>query len=389
MIKERESELLNKFNKLNFYDNFDNFTPYKNVKINKIFGDLTTPVPTYTIFILTYKRPEMLEQALQSALNQNGFEDYEIVVVDNDPDENTETQAMMEKYKQHKNVFYYKTTEWSIGMWNLSLLQTRSEWVAFLHDDDLLNLNFLSTIASIRKRCPKAEAIAGRYDFFRYDFDQNALLPMWDTSKPKGIKIYLKAIKKILQGGKKYEIKKFTPEHYYLGVGSYPTLGIMYKRQNMINLGGWKHPYFQGSEDFVFNINYLFNYNLYYTNESLAQKREDKDCLSLYKEARFNMFLFAHFFYLNNETQARLKHINFNHWFIMATNFFMAHHYCKLAKEELRPFHLFPEEYFHIDFNKEFLPEYKKYLKKLNSKCKKIATYSRTKNHKIKWDFKF
>lgn len=96
--------------------------------------------PRITIVIPTYKRPELLALALQSAINQTAStEDYCILVIDNDPTDNTLTEQLVQSMsavhiryvKNEKNVGGY-------GNWNRGIAQAQTEWVCLLHDDDLL-----------------------------------------------------------------------------------------------------------------------------------------------------------------------------------------------------------------------------------------------------------
>jgi cellulose synthase/poly-beta-1,6-N-acetylglucosamine synthase-like glycosyltransferase len=78
----------------------DNFSKIKFIKSKLVYGDLNfNKTPLITIAIPTYKRPDLLEEAINSALNQIDFIDYEVIVVDNDPDSDTETEKLLKSYK--------------------------------------------------------------------------------------------------------------------------------------------------------------------------------------------------------------------------------------------------------------------------------------------------
>ena len=94
-----------------------------------------------TVCIPTYRRPQLLAQALQSALEQTAPpEAYDILVVDNDPAANTETERMMGKMRDIPNLRYVKNEQnvGGYGNWNRAFAMARTEWVCLLHDDDLL-----------------------------------------------------------------------------------------------------------------------------------------------------------------------------------------------------------------------------------------------------------
>ena len=59
----------------------------------KSFGDYN--IPQYTIAIPTFNRVDLLKLAIDSAVNQDDFSDYEILVVDNNPERDDATELLM------------------------------------------------------------------------------------------------------------------------------------------------------------------------------------------------------------------------------------------------------------------------------------------------------
>lgn len=93
-----------------------------------------------TIVIPTYRRPELLAQALASAIDQTAPpEDYRILVVDNDPAPDTETERLV-RGMNAPNLTYVKNEKnvGGYGNWNRGFRLADTEWVCLLHDDDLL-----------------------------------------------------------------------------------------------------------------------------------------------------------------------------------------------------------------------------------------------------------
>ena len=63
----------------------DNFKRYENVSSTLVIeGKIDSP--EYTIFIPTFKRASTLETSVKSAIEQMGEHNYEIVVINNDPE---------------------------------------------------------------------------------------------------------------------------------------------------------------------------------------------------------------------------------------------------------------------------------------------------------------
>ena len=81
----------------------------------------------------TYKRGEKFFQALNSALNQT-YDNYEIVIVDNDTD--FDNQYIKDKLLETKplNVRYYKNNEnlGAEGNFNRGLILSRGEYITWL-----------------------------------------------------------------------------------------------------------------------------------------------------------------------------------------------------------------------------------------------------------------
>lgn len=110
--------------------------------------------PLVTILIPTYKRPDLLSQALESALNQKGFDDYQIIIADNEGrpiEEETPTAKIVKKYQDEK-IIYYRHSQEVVFRADSAVRLARSQWIVFLHDDDILAENHLAVMTDIIKR---------------------------------------------------------------------------------------------------------------------------------------------------------------------------------------------------------------------------------------------
>lgn len=104
--------------------------------------------PIYTIAIPTYKRTNLLKEAIESALDQSYAGTYDVIVVDNNPDRDDETELMMMEYRDNARIGYYKNSV-NLGMtgnWNRLYELARGKYVVMLHDDDLLYDYYLSVM---------------------------------------------------------------------------------------------------------------------------------------------------------------------------------------------------------------------------------------------------
>ena len=115
-------------------------------------------MPLVSIVIPTYKRVSTLRETLDSAIRQTGNHNYEILVVDNNPERGDETELLMAEYVSVKNLLYFKNTA-NIGMagnWSRCSELAHGEWVVLIHDDDLLRV-----INELRAAGAEAIAING------------------------------------------------------------------------------------------------------------------------------------------------------------------------------------------------------------------------------------
>jgi glycosyltransferase involved in cell wall biosynthesis len=112
-------------------------------------SDATTPV--VTVAIPTYRREEMLLEALVSALDQDVEIPIEIIIVDNDPDSRGNVMSSVDLSTSRHSVRYY-VNDANLGMfgnWNQCIALARGRWVTLLHDDDWLAPTFVSTMLPV------------------------------------------------------------------------------------------------------------------------------------------------------------------------------------------------------------------------------------------------
>lgn len=123
----------------------DCFAKREMVKSNLLIGDLQRPVPKISIIIPTYKRLASLKRTLLCATMQDiDDSEYDIVVVDNDPEPDNDTHNFL-KTCNIRNLFYYKSQEnlGAYGNMNRCIELCRTEWISMVHDDDAIFSNSL------------------------------------------------------------------------------------------------------------------------------------------------------------------------------------------------------------------------------------------------------
>lgn len=196
----------------------------------KSFGDYE--VPQYTIAIPTFNRVDLLKLAIDSAVNQDDFSDYEILVVDNNPERDDATELLMREYKSNERIAYYKNNK-NLGMtgnWNKLYLLARTEWVVMLHDDDMLYPDFMK----IMKRTVES------------DKDASCFYSCYNTFHGEGSEH---------PSREKHDVRVMTLREadYLTGCHLHAPLGMTLKRNVVFEMGGF-NPNYYPSLDFQFHV---------------------------------------------------------------------------------------------------------------------------------------
>lgn len=116
-----------------------------------------------SIILTTYKRPELLKEALESAINQKGYNKYQILVVDNEGaplEKETETSMLMKKYDIDK-VMYFRHKKGVIHVTDSAVRLARTKWFVCLHDDDMLSPYHLKIMSEIVNTHPTIKFLSG------------------------------------------------------------------------------------------------------------------------------------------------------------------------------------------------------------------------------------
>lgn len=252
---------------INFYKSKNNFNKYKNIKSNLLLnpnGELENKY-RYSITIPTFKRPYELLEAINSCINQSYIKnDWQIVVVDNNPEFDTEIRNNIKKLSGIPNLFYYKN-EQNIGMfgnWNRCIELALGEYMVILSDDDILKPNFLYEMDAFLKRQPGTNIIYSFYDYFGSGFI--------NTKK-------IRWRKRIAASLLTNRFRKLTLLDYFLRSFGFSASGMLFKRSLAIKLGGYDDEIFP-SADYYFQAKYVNQFGkAILINKILASYRIEKN----------------------------------------------------------------------------------------------------------------
>lgn len=134
----------------------DNFRKLDGIGVTTIFDNFSSSSDhcMFTIAIPAYKRSDLLKQCLESAINQKTDKEYRVIVMDNNPERNDETEMLMKQYSACGNLSYFKE-ERNVGAFNnmnRAVIMTESPWTLIIHDDDMLRPECIEQMAQYVER---------------------------------------------------------------------------------------------------------------------------------------------------------------------------------------------------------------------------------------------
>lgn len=226
----------------------NNFLKYSNIKSILIHGNYKEQQPTFSIVIPTYKRISTLKETLASALSQDYQDYYDIIVCDNNPERGDETENYMVSITDER-VLYYKNSE-NIGMvgnWNRCAQLCDGKYLIMIHDDDIMYLNYISKVKHVLDKHSQIDIL----------YPTRCI---WHKLNNE-----IKPIQILHNNGHIYKLGVI---NYLLGNDDPPT-GVLFKKDIMINLGGFDEKAYPSS-DYYFNVMAVQHANVYRLKQNLS-----------------------------------------------------------------------------------------------------------------------
>ncbi|MBP3772378.1 MAG: glycosyltransferase family 2 protein [Treponema sp.] len=235
----------------NIFSAQSHFEKYANVKSHLLYSpNSKEPEPVISILIPTFNDSPYFEEALMSALSQEGDFPYEIIICDNTPlrSGKNKTQKIIEDLSSNK-IYYYRNEEniGMIGNWNRCIELAKSELITFCHSDDKLEANCLSTLLSIHENHPD-KCITASYN----TIDRDGKLLRRKKANERLFKFFR------IRNVHKYSNFDIFMQSPGFGVG------CLFEKKKMINLGGFSEEYYPSS-DYALLTKYCFMYGMIYS----------------------------------------------------------------------------------------------------------------------------
>ena len=149
-------------------------------------------LPTISLLIVTYNRPQWIDRAINSILEQT-FQDFEIIIINNGS--GPATYDALKKYEDHPKIrtYHLKENRMYAGGFNYGLDKVRGEWFCELSDDDFLYPNCFETLLSVPNKIDKKiDAVTcnghdtATDDFSGTGFSQSQFLPVKEIVQKAG-----------------------------------------------------------------------------------------------------------------------------------------------------------------------------------------------------------
>jgi glycosyltransferase involved in cell wall biosynthesis len=231
-----------------------------------IIHDNAPESPTLTIAIPTFRRPALLAESIRSAASQYLNREFEILVVDNDPEASGWATMLKIAPDLASAPIRYVVNTKNIGMlgnWNRCISMARGEWLTILNDDDLLDPNFAETMLSLLVNTGADGLVCGKRTL-----DQR-------EKKPRGLFETLLWVGKeviantIFRGR---ETRPITARQMFWGNPVGNPVGFMSRTALFRELGGF-HPEEYPSADYFLFTRFVLHFRLDQAHRVLASIR--------------------------------------------------------------------------------------------------------------------
>lgn len=227
-----------------------------------------------TIAIPTYDRIELLEASLASALNQSYKGKWKVIICDNS-DKNLISIARPSLLtllnEAHVTYIHNEKNLGMVGNWNECINNCESEYITLLHDDDLLDPNFLKTINEMVQRNPGGLAYLGSNETFGDD----RFLKFAHSKIELLIREVITKLNSKLNIFQKKE-KKISEVKLFYGNPTNGSVGVTFLLDGLKKIGGYKESV-GGAADWNMLVRLFQEGTLYLSNTVVGKYRYEEN----------------------------------------------------------------------------------------------------------------
>ena len=226
-----------------------------------------------TIAIPTYERREMLEESLESALNQNFSGEWRVLVCDNSFENLMDVGSESLKTLLGNSKVRYIHNEKNIGLygnWNKCLDECETRYITILNDDDLLESNFLVEIGALFSKRPEGIAYLGASITFGNDHFLNAA----HSSFELWIRNIFRNLKSLVPLGNRSSFRVLRDSDLFYGNPTNGPLGVTFQVETARALGGYR-PIAGGGADWDLLVRMSQVGKLYLSKKCVGRYRYD------------------------------------------------------------------------------------------------------------------
>lgn len=141
----------------------------------KVWGEYPAIFPQCSVVIRTFKRPKLLRRAIDSVLNQEDYNDYLIIVADNEGEDlsiKTDTQRVIEEINDNRIIYYRYETTYNGSRFNAAANLVKTEYMVFLNDDDVFHKRFLRVMMGVMTQHKDIDALMCSQKYLYEDMNE-------------------------------------------------------------------------------------------------------------------------------------------------------------------------------------------------------------------------
>lgn len=251
---------------MNVFDDHDSFVDCAAVRSELLFEAGPRYVsPDVSIIIPTYRRPDLLMETLDSALQQDRDVTCEIVIVSNDEDSDRNYAIVDRLPTQPVHQLRMYANARNIGMfpnWNRGIELARGRWAKVLNDDDILHRDFLAIMMKKVDGNARIDGVVAGTGFI----DRRS-----ESVKPSSPKSPFRTVWRRISSRRfdRNGLARIHPRHLFFGNSLSNTLGFLFKRDLMLELGGFRAED-APSSDYLLYARFAAQHRLFVLNDVLA-----------------------------------------------------------------------------------------------------------------------